>query len=624
MARILTLTNWYPPHHFGGYEVLCDDVMSRLAARGHEIEVLCSNESVAGASADAPGPVPVHRQLQMYWRDGYPWTPTFRQRLQIERDNQRALQRRLDTFRPDVVSVWHMGALSLSLLTVVRSAGIPMLYSICDEWLIYGIELDPWSRTWFGNPLRRSAGRLTQAALRRPTQLGDLGVGACFTFLSEFTRTASRVASPWHYPIDPVIYPGIDRSMFPPPVPTDVRPWGWKLLFTSRLDARKGADTLLRAMTRLPNEATLSMLGRGGPAEHDRLTALADQLGLGGRVHIEGIGRSELPDAYAGHDCFVFPSEWPEPFGLVPLEAMACGTPVVATGVGGSGEFLADGVNCLRFEAGDDAALAAAILRLAEDAGLRQTLRTNGWVSADQFDLASTVDAYEACHLATAAGTLDDLSLAPHPSLAGRRPAPPARRVASPRLPAMVRSLPGPRLLLGHGDAESVADHDRDHAAVTLVTTLEAAPTTGGPVVVGHPEALPFRSGAFAAVVASDELEWVDNDRTTVGELARVSAAGARLVVVTPNRHNVGTIRQRLRNRWKGWTRSPDQYFAHDGQVREYTWTELHQLLGTEFTVDDELPIGWEGSVTRRLASRLLVGPLRRISPSMLVTGRAK
>jgi len=616
MARILTLTNWYPPHHFGGYEVLCDDVMSRLAARGHEIEVLCSNESVGGAP-EARESVPVHRQLQMYWRDGSPWTPTFRQRLQIERANQRELRRRIESFRPDVVSVWHMGALSLSLLSTVRNAGIPMLYSICDEWLIYGIELDPWSRTWFGNPLRRRAGRLAQTALRTPTHVGDLGLNACVTFLSEFTRTASRVASPWHYPIDPVIYPGIDRSMFPPPAPTDARPWGWKLLYTSRLDARKGTDTLLRAMTRLPEAATLSLLGRGDPAEHDRLTALVDQLGLTGRVRVEGIDRSALSAAYAGHDCFIFPSEWPEPFGLVPLEAMACGTPVVATGVGGSGEFLQDGVNCLRFEPGDEVALAAAILRMAEDAELRQTLRTNGWVSADQFDLASTVDAYETCHLATAAGTLDHLALTPHPSVAGRHQAARTPRQASPRLNAIVRSLPGPQLHVG--------DHtDPGPAAVTLVSTPEEARSAGGgAVVVGDPEALPFRSGAFAAVVSSDELERVPNDVAAVRELARVAAPAARLVVGAPNRESAGTTRQRLGHRWKGWTRSPDQYFAHDGQVREYTWSELQQLLATEFTVEDQLPIGWAGSASRRLASRLLVGPLRRISPSMLVTGRA-
>src|SRR5579875_3927795 len=113
MARILTLTNWYPPHHFGGYEVLCADVMHGLHAQGHRIEVLCSDERIAGVADDSGGgsPFPVHRQLAMYWRDGRPWAPGLRERLAIERANQRRLREHVAAFAPDVLSVWHMGAL---------------------------------------------------------------------------------------------------------------------------------------------------------------------------------------------------------------------------------------------------------------------------------------------------------------------------------------------------------------------------------------------------------------------------------------------------------------------------------------------------------------------------------
>jgi glycosyltransferase involved in cell wall biosynthesis len=618
MARILTLTNWYPPHHFGGYEVLCDDVMSRLAARGHEVEVLCSNEVVAGTEPGPPAKFPVHRLLQMYWRDGLPWTPPIRSRLQIERDNNEVLRRTISDFKPDVVSVWHMGALSLSLLTTVRAGGVPMLYSICDEWLIYGIDLDPWSRTWFGNPFRRTAGRLAQSALHTPTLLGDLADNACVTFLSAFTRTATRVASPWHYPVDPVIYPGIDRSMFPPPATTDDRPWGWNLLYTSRLEARKGADTLLRAMTRLPEEATLSMLGRGDPAEQVRLAALAQELGLADRVRFEAIGRDQLARAYSSHDCFIFPSEWPEPFGMVPLEAMACGTPVVATGVGGSGEFLVDEANCLHFPPGDDAALAEAILRVANDPGLRRTLRANGWISADQFDLASTVDAYEICHLATANRQLDSLSLPPHPS-AVAVPLSESRSTPSAVLDApgtVLDHLPGPVLQIGHGTRLALR-------SVTVVGSMDAAKQAPQPAVVGTSSHLPLRSKSFATVVCTGELERVDNDQASVRELARVAQPGARLVAVTPNRHNLGSVRRRLRDRWRGWSRTAEQYYAQPDEKREYTWAEIERLLAPEFSVERRVALGWGGSPKRRLASRLLVGPLRAVCPNILLVARA-
>lgn len=94
--------------------------------------------------------------------------------------------------------------------------------------------------------------------------------------------------------------------------------------------------------------------------------------------------RAGLMEAYASADVVVFPVQWREPWGLVPLEAMARGRPVVATGRGGSGEYLVDGENCLLFDAEDPDALAAALMRLASDAGLRERLREAGLATAAQ------------------------------------------------------------------------------------------------------------------------------------------------------------------------------------------------------------------------------------------------
>jgi glycogen synthase len=78
----------------------------------------------------------------------------------------------------------------------------------------------------------------------------------------------------------------------------------------------------------------------------------------------------------------LFPVRWSEPWGIVPLEAMAFGRPVVATGLGGSGEYLRDGKNCLLVAPSDPSALAAAVRRLAADAGLRERLRAEGQATA--------------------------------------------------------------------------------------------------------------------------------------------------------------------------------------------------------------------------------------------------
>ncbi len=129
--------------------------------------------------------------------------------------------------------------------------------------------------------------------------------------------------------------------------------------------------------------------------ERDRLRRLACELGVDDRVAFGSLDQPQLAAAYRSADAVVFPSEWPEPFGLVPLEAMECGTPVVATGVGGSADFLEDGVNCVLFQPGDPVDLARTLQRLAGDPQLRRRLVDAGHGTAKSYDVAHMADAYE-------------------------------------------------------------------------------------------------------------------------------------------------------------------------------------------------------------------------------------
>ena len=114
------------------------------------------------------------------------------------------------------------------------------------------------------------------------------------------------------------------------------------------------------------------------------LRAASAQRALAGeRVRFAGsVPREQLPGVYANADVVVFPVRWREPWGVVPLEAMGVGRPVVATGRGGSGEYLRDGENALLFDAEDPAELAARLTRLAGDEQLRERLRENGLETA--------------------------------------------------------------------------------------------------------------------------------------------------------------------------------------------------------------------------------------------------
>src|SRR4051812_15364684 len=112
--RVLVLSSLYPPQVLGGYERSCHDVMTRFTQRGHEVVVLTTDTRLPGIE---PGTEPnVRAQLKWYWRDHEIVRPRLRERLSIERNNRRVLEQTLADVRPDVVSVWSMGALSLSLV----------------------------------------------------------------------------------------------------------------------------------------------------------------------------------------------------------------------------------------------------------------------------------------------------------------------------------------------------------------------------------------------------------------------------------------------------------------------------------------------------------------------------
>jgi D-inositol-3-phosphate glycosyltransferase len=156
-----------------------------------------------------------------------------------------------------------------------------------------------------------------------------------------------------------------------------------RLLVISRLVERKGIGDAVLALARLPG-AELVVAG-GPPAaelacdpEARRLTALAERAGVAGRVRLLGrVGRGELPALYRSAD-LVVNVPWYEPFGIVPLEAMACGVPVVASAVGGLVDSVVDGVTGAHVPPRRPELLAAAVAELLADPGRRAALGAAG------------------------------------------------------------------------------------------------------------------------------------------------------------------------------------------------------------------------------------------------------
>jgi len=400
-VRILVLTNQYPPHSLGGYALSCQSIVELFRHRGHDVYVLTSDARLPGVEED-PAEVGfgVHRDLYFWFRElgREPKMPRFplRERWKHERWNQRTLWNALTVWRPDVVSVWEMGAMSLTMLTLLERAGIPTVLNLHDYWPHYALNWDPWLRVFDQRPwIRRLA-----APLRMETGAPDLS-NATVNVISRSLRDKLASDGRWRFPEAEVIPFGIDPRLFPVVEP-EPRPWNWRLLYVGRLELLKGLRTLALAMRKLPPTASLEVVGMGDPAIPAMMKEIIGEPGASERLGFSTCPRSELAARYQDADVLVFPSEWDEPFGLAPLEAMACGVPVVATGTGGSGEYLRDGENCLLFPPRDSDRLAAAVQRLAGEPDLRKTIVLEGSRTAERYSLDGVAKELEDLHLAAA------------------------------------------------------------------------------------------------------------------------------------------------------------------------------------------------------------------------------
>jgi glycogen synthase len=384
-VRILAVGNMYPPHHLGGAELIWRSATHHHRRRGHVVRILTTDFALEAGNQGIDEDPDVHRELRWYWHDHrFPRLGPLR-RLRIERHNARVLGRHLQAFAPDAVVWWSMGGMSLGLLARVREAGLPAVGVLLDDWLVYAPQVDGWQR------LCRRLGALGPAVARLAGSPAVVDLGSCahWVFMSETVRRHAAEAGV-RIEDSTVAYRGIDSGEFSPRPP---RRWQGELVYVGRIDPRKGIANAIRSLAALPDER-LSVVGDGDPEHLGELRALAGELGVEARVEFKRVRRGEVPEVMAAADALLFPVLWEEPWGLVPLEAMAAGTPVIASGRGGSGEYLRHAQNCLLFEPADDfQALAAAVRDLRNDADLRAHLRAGGLRTVASFSAESFNDA---------------------------------------------------------------------------------------------------------------------------------------------------------------------------------------------------------------------------------------
>jgi glycosyltransferase involved in cell wall biosynthesis len=179
----------------------------------------------------------------------------------------------------------------------------------------------------------------------------------------------------------------IDIDRFSPPQPgsrlDDTE--NFEILHLGRKTPAKNLDVLIRAMPHLSGNYTLTAAGPGDPTPYQELAAA---IGVADRVRLTGsIPNPELPDRLRRAACLCNASRW-EGFGMVLIEALACGTPGVARNCAPATEFMIDGISGVLVDKIDEPAhIADAIKRACENRDLRARLRSVGPMVAKRFSL---------------------------------------------------------------------------------------------------------------------------------------------------------------------------------------------------------------------------------------------
>ncbi len=279
---------------------------------------------------------------------------------------------------------------------------------IHSHYWMSGIAAEALSDTWGGTPIIQmfhTLGEMKNRVARSEAEKeGEYRLEGERRVLGRADRIiaatpAEQAQLEWLYKANArkvvVIPPGVDTDHFYP-IPVDearqfigLSPDARMILFVGRIEPLKGLDTLIKAVAclrvkDLAEPVHLAVIG-GDPdvppeemtAEMCRIQKMCDDLTVGKMVAFLGRQRQDtLPYYYSAADVVVMPSHY-ESFGMVALEAMACGTPVIASQVGGLAFLVQDGVTGYFVTDGDDEALCQKLSALLGDASLRKTLGRN-------------------------------------------------------------------------------------------------------------------------------------------------------------------------------------------------------------------------------------------------------
>ena len=371
--KLLVVTNLYPPQELGGYGRSIADFVWGLQERGHQVQVLSSDAGYLGPGGDGPSGEPVDRCLMLKgdYQQGVGFLEDPIAIAEVDRVNIHLLSGWLDTGGWDGILVGNLDLLGFELLNHLLGPGIPVLQHL-------GFVSPPF------------------APEQLPLQSHYRLVSASCAVRANLVAAGLRVANA------PVVYPGARVELMGleatgrtlPPVPGHHGSGALRVCFAGLLMESKGAHTLLEAIAILHQRGvaieTMVAGGRFNPAYAIQLEQYAAKQGMADQVQfVKQLSREQLARFFRLNHVAVFPSIYPEAFGIVAAEAMVSGLALVSSGVGGAAELFEPEVSGLAFRPGDAGDLARQLHRLATEPGLLARIQKAGELRVrQQFSVA--------------------------------------------------------------------------------------------------------------------------------------------------------------------------------------------------------------------------------------------
>lgn len=390
LARVALAPSAYAPHR-GGVEEVAATLAGRFTGCGIGVSVTTMRWPKTLARRDRIDGIPVRRQLFRAHMGGA------RRRAVATVSHPVSLASLVAHYRafaPTVVNIHCVSPAAQFHRQAAKILGIPLVVSVHGE-----LKMDA-SQIYQREPRMQ---RILERCLADADAITACSEHALAELEDGFGSSLGGRAVVIHNGIDAGAFSGADPAR-------RGRPY---VFAVGRHVPQKGFDTLIDAYarTRLADRGIQLVLAGQGP-DTAALRQLADELGLG--AHVDFVGRTERAQTASlmrGARAVAVPSRQ-EPFGIVALEAMAAGTPLVASRVGGLPEFVEDGTNGVLVPVADADALARALVRLLDDGPLTTRLIEGGRRSADRHGWSRATNAY----LATYQGAVRH-----HRAKAGRR-----------------------------------------------------------------------------------------------------------------------------------------------------------------------------------------------------------